>query len=289
MKNQVKYRSENVDGINIFYRESGDPPNPTILFFHGFPSSSHMYRDLLTALSASYHVIAPDYPGFGHSDAPGLADYDYSFDQLSITMERFIDQINLKKFSLFMQDYGSPVGFRIAARRPELIQTLLIQNANAYFEGLGPMVQAIGELERAGDSKGLEAATLGMMTLEGIKNMYMEGAAHPERINPDSFLFDSLLMERKGIKEIQAALFANYGTNFPLYAEWQNYLQTEQPPALILWGKNDQIFVPAGADAYQKDLKNAAVYKFDGGHFAIEEYHSEMIPIIEHFLQKFTK
>jgi pimeloyl-ACP methyl ester carboxylesterase len=284
----ITYRTEKVDGINIFYREGGNPEKPTILFLHGFPSSSHMYRDLLTALINDHHIIAPDYPGFGFSDAPGLTDYNYTFDQLSITIERFIDQINLKKFSLFIHDYGSPVGFRIATRRPELIQALLIQNANAYLEGLGPMVHTMGELQEAGDTQGLKAATSSMMSFEGIKSMYLHGAANPQHVNPESYYFDHFLMEKDGIKEIQSTLFADYGSNFPLYPDWQGYLRKYQPPALILWGNNDQIFITAGAKAYQQDLKHAELHLFEGGHFAIEEYHMEMAQLIDNFLIKLT-
>lgn len=280
---QATYKTVNIDNVQIFYREAGNSDAETILFLHGFPSSSHMYRDLLNELSDSYHVIAPDYPGFGHSTAPEVSAYDYTFDNLSVTMEKFIDQIGLKKFSLFIQDYGSPVGFRIAVRRPELIQALIIQNANAYLEGLGPMVQMINELETSGDHERLNNATYFMMSYDEIKNMYFTGAKNSEKISPDGYLFDHYLMERPGIKEIQLALFKNYGNNFPLYPQWQQYLRDNQPPALILWGGNDQIFITAGANAYKQDFKNVEVHIFDGSHFAIEEYYPDMAGLIRVF------
>jgi pimeloyl-ACP methyl ester carboxylesterase len=251
---------------------------------HGFPSSSHMYRDLITDLAGKYHVIAPDYPGFGLSSCPALTTFDYTFDNLAVIMEQFIDILGLTKFTWYLQDYGGPIAFRIIGKRPELVQALIIQNANVYVEGLGPDIARIGELQQAGDENALLAAIEHKLSLESIKEEHLFGAENVERVSPDSYQLDHFYMARPGIKEIQVTLFQNYGTNFPKYPEWQQYLSTHQPPTLVVWGKNDKIFTAPGGEAYKKDLKNAAVHLFNGGHFMLEEYHQPVAALIDDFL-----
>lgn len=280
------YHTIQIKGLSIFYREAGDPASPVILLLHGFPSSSHMYRNLIENLSSKYHVIAPDFPGFGLSSSPSVSEFSYTFDHLAEIMESFIDTLKLSHFSLYMQDYGGPVGFRIISKRPELAKALIIQNANTYTDGLGPDVQKIGALQTAGDARGLDKAIDYMISLEGIKEQYVFGADQPEKISPDSYLMDHFLIQSTEKQEIQGALFKNYGTNFPKYPEWQQYLQKHQPPTLITWGKNDKIFTGAGALAYKRDLKNVEVHLFEGGHFLLEEYHQEIATLIDLFLKK---
>lgn len=285
----MTYNTIKVDGYDIFYREAGAKNKEVILFLHGFPSSSHMYRNIMAELSSKYHVIAPDYPGFGLSDCPSTKEFNYTFDNIALIMEHFIDKLAIKKLNLYMQDYGGPVGYRIAAKRPHLIQSLIIQNANAYFEGLGPALQQIGKLQQAKDTAALDSAINFILSYEGIKVDYLHGAEDPSKISPDSYAMDSYFMERKGIKEIQFALFKNYHTNFPKYQEWQQYFRQHQPPALVIWGNKDNIFISPGAEAYKKDLKNAELHILNGGHFALEEHHKTIAFLIDKFLSKKTK
>jgi pimeloyl-ACP methyl ester carboxylesterase len=280
----VLYKTIQVNGLEIFYREAGQPGRPVILLLHGFPSSSHMYRDLLNDLAGDYHLIAPDYPGFGNSSMPDREAYQYTFDNLSATMEAFIDALELQQFSLYMQDYGSPVGYRIAVRRPELIQALLIQNANAYVEGLGPAI-ADGQRFWANRNAATESAMRGILTLEGTKIQYLDGTRNPEKISPDAYLYDQYFLDRPGNAAIQLDLLYDYRNNITLYPAWQAYLRQHQPPALITWGKNDQLFVAAGAEAYLRDLPQAELHLLDTGHFALEEYHTDIAGYIDGFLK----
>jgi pimeloyl-ACP methyl ester carboxylesterase len=282
----VAYKTIKVDALDIFYREAGPVDAPIILLLHGWPSSSHMFRDLISDLSSKYHLIAPDYPGFGLSSTPSASEFDYTFDHLAEIMERFIDKINIVKFNLYIQDYGGPIGYRIASKRPELIESLIIQNANAYIDGFGPEVQKIGKLEQAGDLEGLKNAVECMISLDGIKRQYLHGAENPEGVSPDSYLSDHFFMERAGVKDLQVKLFQNYNTNFPLYESWQNYLRTHQPPTLIVWGKNDEIFTASGAKAYLRDLPDAELHLLNGGHFVLEEHHLKVAELIDQFLSK---
>jgi pimeloyl-ACP methyl ester carboxylesterase len=282
----VCYRTVTIRNVEIFYREAGDPEKPSVLLLHGFPSSSHMFRNLIGQLSADYHLIAPDYPGFGYSSCPDPFEFDYSFDHLSEVMELFIDALQLKHITIYMQDYGGPVGFRIIKKRPELVSSLIIQNANVFLEGLGPDVQKIGAMAEAQDLAGLDAAIEYMMSLEGIRNQYVSGTLHPERISPDSYFMDLFFLGQPGKKAVQKILFANYSSNFPRYPEWQAYLREYQPPVLIIWGKNDTIFPGSGALAYQKELPGAELHLFDGGHFLLEEYGTEAARLIRSFLHK---
>ncbi len=279
----IRFKVLNVDGLEIFYREGGDASKPTILFLHGFPSSSHMYRDIMKALSSRYHVIAPDYPGFGRSSAPTPKEYKYTFDNLSVTMDHFINALGLKKVSLYVQDYGGPIGFRIAARRPELIDALIIQNANAYNEGLGEAAAPLVNYFRNPNEETEKAAR---EILTSTKWQYTDGAGDVSKISPDSYTMDDFYLSRPGNDEIQMALFRNYGSNLVLYEAWHTYFRSKQPSALIIWGKNDKIFIAPGAEAYKKDLKNSELHLLDGGHFMLEEHYIKTAKLIDTFLSK---
>ncbi|MBO9699979.1 MAG: alpha/beta hydrolase [Sporocytophaga sp.] len=282
--NTINYKTINIEGVNIFYREAGNPNHPTILLLHGFPSSSHMYRDLIRDLADRYYLIAPDYPGFGNSDMPASTEYQYTFDNISVTIEKFIDTIGLRKFSLFMQDYGAPVGYRIILRRPELLQALLIQNGNAYLEGLGPATED-GKRFWANRNPETEGAMRNMLSLAGTKMQYVEGAEDVTRISPDTWHYDQHFLDRPGNKEIQLDLLYDYQNNLKQYPAWQKFLRDHQPPALITWGKNDSLFTGNGAVAYKQDLPNAQLHLLNSGHFALEEFHSEVAVLIDDFLK----
>ena len=281
--NTMNYKTIKVDGLDIFYREAGNKQHPTILLLHGFPSSSHMFRDLMNDLSNDYFLVAPDYPGFGQSSAPSPSVYNYNFDNLALTINHFIDALGLKKFSLYVQDYGGPVGFRIAAQRPELIHSLIIQNANAYNEGLGDALKPLVDYIKNQNAE-TEKAVRFFLSFDANKWLHTDGAENVFKISPDSYIIDQYYLDRNGNDEIQLALFRNYGSNLPLYSEWQSYFRTYQPPALVISGKNDKLFVSAGAEAYKKDLKDAQIKLLNGGHFVLEEKHAEAASLIRSFL-----
>lgn len=268
---KTNYRTVQVDGLDIFYREAGSAKQPTVLLLHGFPTSSHMFRELIPALAQDFHVIAPDYPGFGQSSAPGVEQFKYSFEHLADVMESFLEQIGCTNFALYMQDYGSPVGFRIATRHPNWVKALLIQNANAYVEGINMQafapIQAFWKQRRAET----EAPVREFLAAQTTRFQYMHGARNPAAISPDNWQHDQPLLDRPGNDQIQLALLYDYQNNVPCYANWQAYLRKHQPPTLITWGKNDPFFTVAGAEAYLKDLPDAELHLLDTGHFALEE------------------
>ncbi|GGK79563.1 alpha/beta fold hydrolase [Rufibacter glacialis] len=278
------FKTIEINGLEIFYREAGDKSKPAILLLHGFPSSSRMYNDLMKNLSDSYYLIAPDYPGFGQSSAPTLKEYTYTFDNLATTINRFIDALGLRKLSLYMQDYGGPVGLRIASQRPELIQALIVQNANAYHEGLGEALAPLAAyiLNPSGET---EKAARSFLTLEATKWQYTDGAEDDSRINPDSFITDQYYLDRPGNDAIQLALFRNYGSNFQLYEFWHAYFREHEPATLVISGKNDKLFTAAGATAFKKDIKDAQISLLNGGHFVLEEHYLKAASIIKNFLQ----
>jgi pimeloyl-ACP methyl ester carboxylesterase len=282
--NTTYFKTVKVKGINIFFREAGKRENPTILLLHGFPSSSHMYRDLINDLSEDFHLVAPDYPGFGQSSAPLPSVYDYSFDNLAQTINDFIDALDLKKFSLYMQDYGGPVGFRIAAQRPEIIQALIIQNANAYTEGLGEALTPLVAYIQNQNAE-TEKAVRVFLAPGTTQWLYTDGAEDILKISPDSYTIDQYFLDRPGNDEIQLALFRNYGTNLPLYDEWHSYFRAYQPPTLVISGKNDKLFPAVGAEAFKKDIKDAQINLLNGGHFVLEEKHAEVAEMIRSFLE----
>jgi pimeloyl-ACP methyl ester carboxylesterase len=283
MKNKIFYRTVAIDGLDIFYRESGCKDLPTLLLLHGFPSSSHMFRDLIGELSGSFHIIAPDYPGFGQSSTPAVEEFAYTFDNLSIVIERFIDQLQLDKIILYMQDYGGPVGMRIAVRRPGLVHALIIQNANAYTEGLGSLLQPLTQYAQQPDEEN-EKAVRFFLSLDATKWQYLHGADDPAAVSPDSYITDQYYLDRPGNDKIQLALFRDYQNNYPKYPEWQQYFRTSGPDTLVLWGKNDAMFIAPGAEAYKKDLPAVKIVYIDGGHCLLEEHHRHVAELIHRFI-----
>jgi len=283
---KTHYHTVSVNGLDIFYREAGDATKPAILLLHGFPSSSHMYRELMPALAANHHVIAPDYPGFGQSSALDATSFSYSFDHLAEVMESFLEQIGYTRFALFMQDYGSPVGFRIASNQPEWISALIIQNANAYVEGINMAAFAPLQPFWADWNTQTEKPVRGFLAAETTKFQYSHGVRDLSAISPDAWLHDQTLLDRPGNDRIQLSLLHDYQNNVPLYSQWQDYLRTNEPPTLITWGKNDPFFTEAGARAYLKDVPKAELHFFDTGHFALEEDCLEIAELILNFLQR---
>lgn len=283
--NSISYKTIKVDNLDIFYREAGNPSKPTLLLLHGFPSSSRMYEKLINDLAGNYHLIAPDYPGFGQSSAPKPSDYVYTFDNLATTVNHFIDLMGLKKFTLYVQDYGGPVGFRIASQRPELIQALIVQNANAYNEGLGEALMPLVAYIQNPNEETVKPVN-GFLTIDGTKWQYTDGAENVNKINPDSYITDQYYLDRQGNKDIQLTLIRNYGSNLPLYDTWQAYFKKYQPKTLVISGKNDKLFTAPGAEAFKKDLPNAQISLLNGGHFVLEEKHTEAAKLIKDFLSK---
>jgi pimeloyl-ACP methyl ester carboxylesterase len=279
----VHYRTLNVQGIEIFYREAGDPRAPTILLLHGFPTSSHMFRDLIPLLADRYHLVAPDYPGFGYSARPTPAQFDYTFDHLAEVMEQFVDALGLKRYSVYMQDFGGPVGFRLAAHRPERVTALIIQNANAYEAGVSQGVRDVVLRAYRERTPETEANLKQLFELPTTKRQYLEGVPDPSLVSPDAWQHAQWGMDRPGDKDIQFELHANYGSNVERYDEWHAYFRKYQPPALIVWGRGDFVFTPAGAEAYGNDLKNVELHMLDAGHFALETKAHEIAAYIRAF------
>jgi pimeloyl-ACP methyl ester carboxylesterase len=269
--NHTLHKYVKIDGLDIFYREAGKRDAPTILLLHGFPTSSHMFRNLIPALSDRFHLVAPDYPGYGSSSMPSVKEFEYTFDRLAEVMEKFITEVGLKKFSLYLMDYGAPVGYRIAVRHPEWIEGLIVQNGNAYVEGLDNKfwepIKAYWKDKTEANADPLRK----LFTLDATKWQYTNGVRKAEVISPDNWTVDQSLLDRPGNNEIQLQLFYSYGSNPPLYPKWQEYFRQYQPPTLIVWGKNDEIFPDAGAYPYLRDLKNIEFHLLNTGHFALED------------------
>lgn len=266
------YRTTEIDGLKIFYREAGDPKNPTLLLLHGFPASSFMFRELIDRLSDQFYLVAPDYPGFGYSEAPPREAFSYTFDHLADVIERFADHIGLTRYALYMQDFGGPVGFRLASRRPDRISFLIVQNANAYEEGLPDGFWAPARaLWSDPSAENFQTIRDVAMSSDALVWNYTHGVADVARISPDSWLIQEALLGRPGAKEIMLDLLYDYRTNLDRYPEWHAYFQKHQPPTLIVWGKNDIIFPDAGAYPYRNDLKKIDFNILDTGHFALED------------------
>ncbi len=265
------YRFATVNGRKVFYREAGNPAAPAIVLLHGLPTSSQMYRDLIPALADRFHVIAPDYIGFGHSDAPSNTEFQYTFDNLAAHVAGLIDRLGLKSYILYMQDYGGPVGFRIFAGRPQQVKGLVIQNANAYMEGVGDLPkQALLPLWENRNAT-TELAAKEFLSPASTKFHYTVGAKSEETINPDNWVLDQALLDRPGTQAYQIDLLENYKTNVASYEAWQAAFRQHQPKTLIIWGKNDPFFIPAGAEAYKRDLPQARLVWLDAGHFVLDE------------------
>jgi len=305
---RVWHRTAEIDGQTIFYREAGPADAPTLLLLHGFPTSSHMFRDLIPALADEYHIVAPDYPGYGNSSMPAVDEFDYSFDNLSTIVGKLIDRLGIERYSLYLMDYGAPVGFRLAAAHPERVDTLIIQNGNAYVEGIDndfwEPIRAYWKDRKAVDqgldnpfwknvkaaygktSMSNEEALRFLVTFGATKWQYTNGARNAAAISPDNWHVTQRLLDRPGNAEIQLQLFYDYGSNPPLYPEWQAYLREHQPPTLIVWGAKDEIFPAAGAHPYKRDLKNLEFHLLDTGHFALEEDGDEIARMMRDFLRR---
>ena len=281
----ISYKNVEVNGLDVFYREAGDKNAPTLLLLHGFPTSSHMFRNLMSELADSYHMLAPDFPGFGNSSQPSMDDFDYTFDNLAATVEGFLDTLGVTKYSIYLMDYGAPVGFRIAAKYPERVDTLIIQNGNAYDEGLREFWDPIKVYWNERTPENAEPLT-GFITPDGVKWQYTHGVRDLQAISPDNWNIDHRHLSREGNPAIQLALFYDYQSNVPLYPSWQAYFREHQPPTLIVWGKNDYIFPAEGAHPYKRDLKNLDFNLLDTGHFALEEDGDVIAGHIRRFLDK---
>ncbi len=282
---RTAHRTIDVDGIEIFYREAGPRDAPTGLLLHGFPTSSPLFRNLMPALADRFHLVAPDYPGFGQSAMPAVGEFEYTFDRLAQVVERFTETLGLTRYSLYVQDYGAPIGFRLAAKHPERVQALVVQNGNAYEEGLRDFWTTLkAYLREPSDAHRAELAK--SLELDATRWQYTNGARRPELIDPDSWLVDQDLLDRPGNKAIQRQLFYSYGSNPPLYPRWQEYFRRHQPPTLIVWGRNDAIFPPEGAFPYRRDLKDVELHLLDTGHFALEEEGETIARLMRAFLEK---
>jgi pimeloyl-ACP methyl ester carboxylesterase len=278
------HRNVLIDGVDIFYREAGPKDAPTVLLLHGFPTSSHMFRNLIPQLSKKYHVVAPDYPGFGYSSMPSVDEFEYTFDNLANVIEKFTERIKLKEYSIYLMDYGAPVGLRLAAKHPDRVKALIVQNGNAYAEGIENEFWKPVKEYWADRSKEKGDALRAFLNIDGTKWQYTHGVRNPEAISPDAWNHVQPLLDRPGNQEIQLALFYSYRSNPPLYAQWQAYFREHQPPTLVVWGKNDAIFPEAGAHPYKRDLNNLEFHLLDTGHFALEEDGDKIAKLIERFL-----
>jgi pimeloyl-ACP methyl ester carboxylesterase len=272
-----------VDGVSVFYRETGDPTNPKLVLLHGFPASSHQYRNLISALADHFHVVAPDYPGFGNSDLPSQYEFNYTFDRLSEIVEEFLKSIDFTHFGLYMQDYGGPVGFRIISRHPDWLDWLIIQNSNAYEVGFTKAWDGFRNALWKNRTPETEAPLAAFLQLDAIKQVYLHGHKNPELISPDNWNMDFRFMERPNARQVQMDLFYDYRTNVALYPQWQKFLHEHQPKTLIFWGQDDIFFTPEGGEAYLKDLPNAEMYRLESGHFAVEDCLDEIASNIRRF------
>jgi len=284
---RVQHKTVKVGDLDIFYREAGPIDAPALLLLHGFPTSSQMFRNLIPALGDKYRVVAPDYPGFGHSSMPLPDTFAYTFDNLAKVIDEFTEKVELKRYALYVQDYGAPVGYRLASTHPDRITAIVVQNGNAYDEGLdNDFWKPIKVYWEEPTSKGKRDALRGLLSYDATKWQYTHGLKHPEFVSPDGAAHDQFLLDRKGNDEIQLDLFLSYGSNPPLYPKWQEYFRKHQPPVLIAWGKNDKIFPAEGAEPYKRDLKTLEFHLLDAGHFALESHGDEIAALVRAFLGK---
>jgi pimeloyl-ACP methyl ester carboxylesterase len=277
-------RSVEADGVKIFYRSAGDPSAPVVLLLHGFPSSSFMFRELIPRLADRYRVIAPDLPGFGFTEVPAERKYTYTFDALAVTIEAFTQALKLNRYALYVFDYGAPTGFRLAMAHPERVTAIVSQNGNAYEDGLGDAWGPIRKYWAEPTAENRKVIRDNVLTLEGTRWQYTHGVAVPESVPPESYTLDEALLERPGNKDIQLDLFLNYASNVKLYPKFQEYFRKSKPSLLAIWGKNDPFFIPAGAEAFRKDIPNAQIQFLDTGHFALETHVIEIASAMKEFL-----
>jgi pimeloyl-ACP methyl ester carboxylesterase len=281
----IRYQHATVDGQKIFYREAGPANAPTILLLHGFPTSSHMFRNLIPALSNSYHVVAPDLPGFGFSDAPDRKRFRYTFENLANVIDRFTQTIGLERYAIYVFDYGAPVGFRLALAHPERITAIISQNGNAYEEGLSEGWNPIQKYWKQPTAEN-RATLREFLTPEATRSQYLHGVQDPTLVAPEAYELDSALLARPGNDDIQLDLFLDYASNVALYPKFQEYFRTKKPPLLAVWGNNDPFFLPPGAEAYKRDNPSAEVHFFSTGHFALETHVQEIASAIRDFLSR---
>jgi len=274
------------DGVSVFYREAGPADAPVALLLHGFPASSFQYRELIPRLADKYRVIAPDLPGFGFTEVPETRQYKYSFDALAKTMVAFTDALGLKRYALYVFDYGAPTGFRLAMAHPERVTAIVSQNGNAYEDGLGDAWAPIRKYWRDPSGANREEVRKAAVSFEGIKFQYVHGVPNPEAIKPEGYWLDYALVNRPGNTDIQLDLFLDYQNNVKLYPKFQEYFRKAKPPLLAIWGKNDPFFIPPGAEAYKRDIPNATVQFLDTGHFALETHVDEIAAAVRELLQK---
>jgi pimeloyl-ACP methyl ester carboxylesterase len=283
----IRYRSIDVEGLKIFFREAGSSDRPILLLMHGFPSSSHMFRNLIPDLAEHYHVIAPDYPGFGHSAFPDPRKFAYSFENLARVMDGFVQSLAIDHFGLYVQDYGAPIGLRLASAHPERITALIVQNGNAYGEGLSGAWNPLQAYWREPTPPNRERLRA-WLTPEGIREQYVAGVppALLPRFSPDTWTLDWALLSRPGNIDVQLELFYDYRTNVALYPRFQEFFRVFRPPTLIVWGRHDPFFTVAGAEAYRRDLPDAELHYLDTGHFALETHSPEIARLITEFLAR---
>ncbi|MBY2996688.1 alpha/beta fold hydrolase [Rhizobium leguminosarum] len=278
----IKYRTADVDGFNIFYREAGSPDAPKLLLLHGFPSAGHMFRDLMPLLSDRFHIVAPDLPGFGRSDLPARG---ATFDGIATTIDRFTEVVGFDRYAVYVFDYGAPTGFRLAVKHPDRIMAIISQNGNAYVEGLSEgwnPIRAYWEDASEENRNALKA----MLQPETTVWQYTHGVADPTTVSPDGYSLDNFYLARPGVEDIQLDLFGDYKSNVALYPAFQDYFRTHKPPFLAVWGKNDPFFLPPGAEAFKRDNPNAVVRFLDTGHFALETHAAEIAAAIRDFLAR---
>jgi pimeloyl-ACP methyl ester carboxylesterase len=281
----ITYHHASVDNIKLFYREAGPKDAPSVLLLHGFPTSSHMFRNLIPLLAERYHVVAPDLPGFGFSDAPDRATFRYTFEHLAQTIGKFTEIIGLQKYAIYVFDYGAPVGLRLAVAHPERVTAIISQNGNAYEEGLSQGWNPIQRYWKEPSSANRESLR-DFLTPEATQQQYLHGVTEARLVAPESYTLDSALLARQGNDEIQLDLFLDYASNVALYPKFQQYFRNQQPPLLAVWGKNDPFFVPPGAEAFRRDIPKAEVHFFESGHFALETHYAEIGETILKFLDR---
>jgi len=279
----IQFRHANVDGLNIFYREAGSPEKPKLLLLHGFPSSGHMFRDLIPLLSEDFHIVAPDLPGFGQSDMPSREQFAYTFDHIADVIDRFTEVVGFDRFAVYVFDYGAPTGFRIAVKHPERITAIISQNGNAYEDGLSDGWNPIRAYWQNPSPANREALR-GFLAPEATRWQYTHGVADESLVSPDGIALDNYYLARKGADEIQLDLFLDYQSNVALYPTFQAYFRAHRPRLLAVWGKHDPFFIPPGAEAFKRDIPQAQVHFFDTGHFALETHAKEIAQAIRQFL-----
>ena len=285
----IHYRTAGVGDHQIFYREAGDPNQTSLLLLHAFPSSSHMFRNLIPLLSDRFHIVAPDLPGFGFSQSPPRSQFKYTFDNLATVIDVFTDTIGLKRYAIYVFDYGAPVGFRLAVAHPERVTAIVSQNGNAYEEGLSDAWDPIRRYWAEPTAKNRDVVRDALLTFEGTRWQYTHGVANPEMVAPESYTLDAALLERPGNKDIQLDLFLDYASNLALYPAFQQYFRDAKPPLLAIWGKHDPFFIPPGAEAYRRDNPDAVVEFLDTGHFALETHVDDIALAIDRLLSRVSR